>query len=230
MRHTLNQSFFSTWTPEMAYVLGFFAADGSMLLNSRGGCFIEFTGADKNILVLIQKTIGSNHRLSKRIRTIKGSAVYRFQIGSKQIFSDLLALGFTQAKSKTLRMPTIPARLQGDFIRGYFDGDGCIYFKKLQFADRKKPRLVLQTIFTCGNKDFLVELRSLLHHRGIAGGSIRNKTRGFDLLLSHKDSVALYRLMYHTVSATGLYLPRKYKHFQKAIKALYPYWGRSSTG
>ena len=28
--------------------------------------------------------------------------------------------------------------------------------------------------------------------------------------------------MYDTVPATGLYLPRKYKIFQKAIKTLYP--------
>jgi len=39
---TKNENFFKKWTPEMAYVLGFFAADGSMVKNKRGACFIEF--------------------------------------------------------------------------------------------------------------------------------------------------------------------------------------------
>ena len=30
MTYAVNQAFFSTWTPEMAYVLGFWFADGWM--------------------------------------------------------------------------------------------------------------------------------------------------------------------------------------------------------
>jgi hypothetical protein len=47
---TKNENFFKNWTPEMAYVLGFFTADGSMIRNKRGAHFIEFQITDKNLL------------------------------------------------------------------------------------------------------------------------------------------------------------------------------------
>ncbi len=51
MHRTLNQDFFKTWSPEMAYVLGYFAADGSMIQNKRGGHFIEFTSTDAVLII-----------------------------------------------------------------------------------------------------------------------------------------------------------------------------------
>lgn len=218
----MKQNFFSIWNHEAAYVLGFFAADGSMLRNRRGGCYIEFNGKDRNILVEIRKALGSNNKISKRVRPTALSAVYRLQLGNRNMFDNLLQLGFTQAKSKAMKMPHIPKKYAGSFVRGYFDGDGCVYFKRLKFADRKNPRFVLQIIFTSGSRLFLHELKFLLHKFGINGGSVRNKIRGYDLLLSHKDSVALFKLMYHTSPVKGLYLPRKYKLFSKAISTLYP--------
>jgi len=52
---TKNEDFFKKWSPEMAYVLGFFAADGNMLKNRRGAHFMEFTSTDKDIIVKIRK-------------------------------------------------------------------------------------------------------------------------------------------------------------------------------
>jgi len=55
-----NEDFFKKWTPEMAYVLGFFAADGNMTKNKRGAHFIEFQSTDKEILDKIKRTLNSN--------------------------------------------------------------------------------------------------------------------------------------------------------------------------
>lgn len=41
----------------------------------------------------------------------------------------------------------------------------------------------------------------------------------FDLVYSVRDSVALFRLMYHNVTA-DMFLERKYKTFQKAFQAM----------
>jgi len=46
----VNINFFKKWTPQMAYVLGFFTADGSMIRNKRGTCFIELEITDKELL------------------------------------------------------------------------------------------------------------------------------------------------------------------------------------
>src|SRR3989344_1510650 len=220
--HSLDQDFFKTWTPEMAYVLGYFAADGSMLRNKRGGHFIEFTTTDRCVLITIKRVCDASQQLSIRPqRDEKWKEQYRLQIGSKEWFADLSSLGFTQAKSHTLNFPEVPEEVLGHFVRGYFDGDGCIYFNKLKYADRKSNRWVLLTLFTSGSRPFLESLHRALTPHGVAGGSLVNKERGFELKFSHKDSLALYRLMYDTSCTTGLYLPRKYKIFHKAIKTLY---------
>ncbi len=223
MHRELNHDFFKKWSPEMAYVLGFFAADGSMLKNRRGGKFIEFNITDRTVLHRIRATTGSNHKITKRpSRNSKWKDIYRIQIGSQEWFADLTHLGFTQHKSNTLRFPKVPKKYLGDFIRGYFDGDGCIYFNKLKYADRKYKRWVMLSLFTSGSKDFLETLHDILRTCGVEGGSVKKKTRGFELVFSHNDSLALYTLMYHTAFTTDLYLPRKYKLFTKAMKTLYP--------
>ncbi len=223
MRRKLNQDFFKTWSPEMAYVLGFFAADGSMIRNNRGGHFIEFQIADQIILRAIRAAVGSNHKITKRIANLPNrKTLYRLQIGSLEWFGDLSQLGFTQHKSNTLQFPDVPEIYVGDFVRGYFDGDGCIYFRKLQYADRKKMRLVLLALFTSGSRTFLVSLWECLKRYGVEGGSLKKKAHGFELVFSHRDSVALYRLMYHTANSADLRLPRKYRLFTKALKILYP--------
>lgn len=221
MSRTLNQDFFKKWSQEMAYVLGFFAADGSMLQNKRGSCFIEFTSTDNLLLEHIQKVCGSSHKISERpSRNNKWKQQYRLQIGSKEWFLDLTALGFTQHKSHTLMLPNIPDKYFGAFVRGYFDGDGCVYFKELEFADREKKRWILMTLFTSGSQDFLNELLVQLRPYGIQGGSLGKKERGMDLRFSHKDSLALYRLMYHTAPTSDLFLPRKREKLERAIKVL----------
>ena len=204
----------------MAYVLGFFAADGSMLKNKRGAHFIEFTITDRIVLEQIQRVTNSTHRIARRERGSNCKTGYRLQIGSKEWFSDLSQLGFTQNKSSSLLFPKVPKRYFGDFVRGYFDGDGCVYFNRLKYSDRKNLRLVLLTLFTSGCRSFLESLWHNLQAHGIRGGSLKNKTRGFELVFSHKDSIALHRLMYHTDKSPILYLPRKRKKLESAIREL----------
>lgn len=207
----------------MAYVLGYFAADGSMIENKRGGHFIEFTSTDRVLLELIQEVIGSTHKIQQRKQYNELWKVqYRIQIGSKEWFADLSEFGFTQNKSNSMKFPKISTPYFGDFVRGYFDGDGCIYLNKLKYADRKNKRWVVLSIFTSGSKVFLEHLHDTLRKYGVNGGSLRTKAHGFDLSFSHHDSLAIYQLMYHTASTTDLYLPRKYMHFTKAMKTLYP--------
>ena len=220
MHRNLNQDFFKKWSPEMAYVLGFFAADGSMLRNGRGAHFIEFTIIDRVVLEHIQYVTGSTHRIAERERGGNCKTAYRLQIGSKEWFDDLSRLGFMQNKSDKLPLPSIPDSYFGDFVRGYFDGDGCVYSNTLYFAGRKNPRQILMTLFTSGCQSFLQSLWGVLRVHGIHGGSIKRKKRGFELAFSHHDSVALFDLMYHTDDTLELYLPRKKNKLEKAIQEL----------
>ena len=146
---------------------------------------------------------------------------YRLQIGNSTILDRLQLLGIRQNKSLVIRLPkNIPRKLFGDFFRGYFDGDGCVYLGKTHPKDRKNPRWVFQCLLTSGSKAFLVDTQKYLKKIGvISGGFLRNKERGFDLNFSHRDNLALYKLMYN--NEHNLYLRRKYIKFRRAIRTLY---------
>lgn len=209
----------------MAYVLGFFAADGSMLKNKRGAHYVEFFNTDKRIIYKIRSVLGSSHKMMSRKESKKHRVCFRFQLGSKEIFSDLQKLGFMQNKSRQMKFPEIPEEYFGDFVRGYFDGDGCIYFKKHVAKDRGKMKWVFTSRFTSGSRVFLSRLHELLGCRGVKKGFIQIKSRnsGYELVFSHRDSLALFLIMYHNVTNTELCVTRKYKLFLKALNTLYPH-------
>lgn len=207
----------------MAYVLGFFTADGNMIKNKRGGHYIAFYSNDKELLVKIRTLLCSNQKIAlkkqKPLHSRKPS--YQIQIGSKEIYSDLLKLGLVPNKSLILKVPAIPEKFLSHFVRGYFDGDGCVYFKKNWAKDRNKLRWVFQTRFTSGSKKFLAKLHSILKLIEICrGGYLYDKGSGHELVFSHNDGLALFRFMYDNVSSE-MYLDRKYKKFQKAIQVLH---------
>jgi hypothetical protein len=205
----------------MAYMLGYFAADGSMITNTRGAHFIEFTSIDRILLENVSQATNSNHRIAERDRGGTTQLSYRLQIGSKEWFQDLENLCFTQNKSLTMDFPKIPKEYIGDFTRGHFDGDGCAYFKKHFVKDRNEHRWIFYSLFTSGSLKFLEFLWKVLKQEGIKGGHISKKSKGgYDLVFSWYDSLALYRLMYHTTEASVLFLPRKKEKMEQAIQVL----------
>jgi len=78
----------------MAYVLGFFTADGSMTKNKRGAHFIELEITDKDLLYTIRELLESNHKITERKRSDKWKRAYRLQIGSKMMFNDFRTYAF----------------------------------------------------------------------------------------------------------------------------------------
>ena len=214
---TKNENFFKKWTPEMAYVLGFFTADGTMIKNKRGAHFIELQITDKDLLYKIRKLLRSNHKITERKRDNKWKKSYRLQIGSKEIFNDLLRLGLTPNKSKTIDLPFISDKYLSDFVRGYFDGDGNVvsgYFNK---SDRKRKSYVLYTRFTSGSKSILNSLKNNLSRLIEVTGSIHNKDNTWRLNYSINDSKRLFRFMYSDNKVKNLiYLKRKYNIYKNA--------------
>jgi len=217
MLRTVNKGFFKKWSPEMAYVLGLFASDGYMWRNKRGGHFFAFQITDGDLLEKVRAVLGSDHRVAvlRRARK-KWKTAYRIQIGSKEMFDDLQRLGLSQNKTKTLRYPKVPRSFLGDFVRGYFDGDGNVWVGEVH-KDRKKRMTVIQCSFTCGSEDFLFCLHKRLQLHGCKGGSLFHSQRAWRLRYSVRDSILLYHLMYRRCSG-GLFLDRKRKRFEEYIE------------
>jgi len=197
----------------MAYILGFFCADGSMIKNKRGAHFIEFGITDKDLLEKIKKSFGSDHRINTRRR--KGFISYRLQIGSKGMFEDLLKLRLQPRKSKRISLPNVPQKYFSHFSRGYFDGDGSVWCGFQHKNDRRNATKVLSTRFTSSNRNFLetfgTRLADLIHTSG--NPSILFYSRAYRLGYSSHDSIRLYNFFYSR--NPKLYLLRKKKIFEK---------------
>lgn len=216
-KQNVDVSFFKKRTPEMAYVLGCFASDGGMFLNSGGSKYVQFVSTDKRFLSNIRRSLKSKHKISdKKHANENWNRCYIVQIGSKDLFNDLEKMGFVPNKSKNLAMPAISDGLFCHFVRGYFEGDGCVWYGTYNKKGRKtKPKLI-QTHFICGDETFLRKLSDKLSKLARIGrGSIVDKKSGFDLSYAKKDSIKLFDFLYRDKKA--LFCNKKYEKFQRAM-------------
>lgn len=203
----------------MAYILGFFAADGYITVNKRGGQFFSIQITDKELVESIKKVMNSNHKIGVRIPIKKSDSIlYRIQIGSKEMCEDLRKLGFCERKTKNMVIPQIPKKYFSHFVRGYFDGDGNVW-KGFIHKNRKTQHVVLQACFTSCSYLFLEMLQSRLAKNKIIGGSLfRSKKKQFSRLkYSTKNTLKIYNFMYNNniKDFNGLLLERKKKVFEK---------------
>lgn len=220
----VDKNFFKKWTPSMAYVLGFFAADGYITLNKRGGQFWCIQITDKELLESIKKVIKAEHKISIRLpnkNKPNENIIYRLQIGSIEMCDDLRRLGFSEKKTKSLSIPNIPKKYFSDFIRGYFDGDGNIWMGKIH-KERKTKHNVLKLTFTSCSYGFMEELKNRLFFFGLEGGCIyRPKNKHFcRLQFSTSNALKLYNFMYNDSikGFSGLFLNRKKKIFEQFMR------------
>lgn len=199
-KYYINQDYFKTWSRNMAYVLGLWFADGCIY---KGKIFdITLHAKDKYIL----KRIAEELQYEGKLYDYVDHQAARLNFSCVVIYNDLIALGGTEAKSLTLQFPNIPKEYLGDFIRGYFDGDGSA-------MDLKNNRF--NTAFTCGSKDFLDKLLLILQEEcGVKGGSYDKSSKS--LRFGKKDSILIGRFMYK--NDPELFLLRKRNKFLKYIK------------
>ena len=202
-KYFVNEDFFKKWTHDMAYVFGFWFADGHIYngferkKQTRYVWGISQDIKDEYLLKDILQKIGSNHELyyePKRNHC-------RFLIISKQMVEDIIAIGGSYRKSRSCLFPAIPKEHLSDFVRGYFDGDGSV------FVDCKKRK---SGTFTSASKKFIYVLLELLRANinGFKARIVKDK-RGngaFYLSFDVNDAIRLRGFMYQN---DGMCLKRK---------------------
>ena len=203
----------------MAYVLGLIYADGTIedCRESSRTCYIQITSKDKELLEEVQRFIGSNHRLylkpprvsSIRGKTYKCVSLYNLRIGNTKIYEDLLLLGLYPRKSLTIGLPNIPQKYFSFFLRGYFDGDGCI-----NVYTRGPRGKAVQIIFTSGSKLFLEKLNDEIRSRlGISLKNITFQAYSYRLIYRANQAISVCDFMYKDLKMAP-YLKRKHNIYQ----------------
>lgn len=122
-----------------AYILGFIAADGSIVDNGNGSLVLTITikKDDISILELIKHEIGSTHNIQDIIRQsdmAKCGCIEhkRLAFSNREISNRLIELGIVQRKSLIIGdiIKNIPYQFRDAFIIGYFDGNGSVSINK----------------------------------------------------------------------------------------------------
>ena len=200
-KYSINGSFFNMWSADMAYVFGFWIADGYMRIDK--SYRISFSSADREILVQIRDAMHSTHPIQKDSR----SNCWNLYIFSKALYFGLLHLGGSRAKSRTISFPSVPNQYIRDFIRGYFDGDGSIHYISYVVTKTGKRRRELRSNFTSGNILFLKRLNMLLNEIldvSIKKIGVYNNGGSHKLGFSEQDTQKLLRFIHYPTYSLGL--------------------------
>lgn len=209
-------------SPDKAYWLGFIYADGCILKSQKSlGLRIDIAKADVELLHKLKISLKSTHPIyDHRVYTTyskNGSDIVSLHIVNKTIASGLHKHGLYM-KSTRDSIPSMASKFFNHFVRGYFDGDGCICISSREVY---KVYKVYGTASFCGNVKFLSELKNILSQ--FAGVQSKNKiypcsntTKISQLSYGGQADVQrIAKFMYE--GSSDLYLKRKKDKFDKVF-------------
>lgn len=199
-----NSNFFENIDTDIkAYFLGFMFSDGYIAENA----YNEYAGltlqkSDKYILERLTQVLDAHCTLNEYKNSIK------LTITNLKVVEQLKKLGIQRNKSlNDFNVPNIPEHLKSSFIRGYFDGDGCITIKSTGYS----------MVSICSNSEvFLKEVLNILKNNNIDGvvkneqGSRKNPLYILSLY-KFKDRISFRDFIY---SNSEIHLIRKFNKFK----------------
>ena len=192
-------SFSKIETEEQAYWLGFMYADGYISNDSNK---VELCIKDFEHLIKFKNFINTRCKISEKKVKINGKIKIYYRLGfrNKQIHSDLIKCGCKPNKSLILTFPNeeiLPNHLIHHFIRGYFDGDGCIH--KYEYENSL-------TVSIVGTKNMLEHIKSIYdfpENKYIMDG------KAYEYRIANKSKV--YNFLEKIYNNATIYLERKYE-------------------
>lgn len=238
--YRVNDCFFSNIdTEEKAYILGLIYSDGNINASKQYNSYALNFGQmerDLDIVLKIKDAMGANNHIIESKNKFNDNIFYSLSIHSKQIYDDLVRLGVAENKSLIIEFneKIVPDFLLHHFIRGLFDGDGCVWNGKrkkmiVKDSSRKtgyRERIVHNVKFTyTGNTNFVNELQNTLCrllglkktklNYTITDKSRRNLKRVCTMeYCGRKNIKQLYEYLYHDATIFG---KRKKEKFEEIL-------------
>ncbi len=219
-KYTFNESYFKDInTDDKSYWLGFLYADGSVYFkkkkngNSAGATIeISLKKEDEYQLYNFNSALNGNIPIKDKLINLNNK-IYkacRISLSSIKMADDLVDKGCVPNKSLILTFPNfLENKLIPHFIRGYFDGDGSVYFYK------NKPNKGFGACIL-GTLNLLEGIKHYLLTENINSISIYNKNNIYELHIFGIDNLnKFFNLIYYDKC---FFLERKYKIFLDALK------------
>lgn len=217
-KHAIDQHYFDEIIDESrAYWLGFLWADGNISTTAKrcaGPNRLRFVqkSSDRERVYAFKQAIQASYEVTELHDKRTNSDQVQLDINSRPICDALIRHGYGRKDERT-SIPKIDAGLVHHFVRGYFDGDGClsIYNQTVRHAVIHKQELS----FT-GNPRFITELKELLVTDAGLTPTVKmhvdkRTTNAVSLRYGKKADIAkMYEYLYHDATT---YLKRKHDKF-----------------
>lgn len=215
-KYDLNEYYFDKIdTPNKAYILGLFYADGYNSVN-KGALRLSLNVEDEDILLKICKELN----YSKPLSVIKCSNkvasngyvskdMCTLDIYSRYMSNVLLNYGLFQNKSLILSFPTLcNEKFYSHFLRGYFDGDGS-------YCHRYSNKYGWRDVITFTSTDnFCQRAKEIINHYSNAiGGGIYDASchNGITKVLVFSGAKQTKKLLDWLYEDAELFLERKHQ-------------------
>ena len=196
-KYNINDDYFDIQSSNMAYILGFWAADGNVSA-TENRLDLELQSKDVEILEKISREL-NNERPIKTYECQNGYTKNKLLFWSAKIKKVFAEYGIVPNKtySKDFHAPyKLDKKYWIDFIRGFFDGDGCI---------KKNTSLTFE--LNCLNKQFLEDIQAFLLQQFQIQTKIGWSGSVNRLYCYGEESKKIFSILY---TPNSLYLKRKY--------------------
>jgi len=120
-----NKHTFDKWSNKMSYLLGLLYSDGNISYTINSGKIFKRTSFSQKDKVFMNKVV-KLFEFDGKLNINKKTDVLNMVMHNNYMVEKLEELGLYPNKSLTVKFPNIPEKYLSHFIRGLFDGDGCI--------------------------------------------------------------------------------------------------------
>lgn len=206
-----------------AYILGFIAADGSLIKESktnRTTLSITVKYEDKDVLDFIKSEIGNKNKIidiNKKSPFDNTKYIHqaRYSITSKELTSSIIKYGIGYNKSLTIGniINNIPTKYKDAFIIGYFDGDGSVTVRDGLHKNSSGYLIKDNSLYVQirGTREFL---KGICNHLNITESHIHQYDSIPQLSFANKKDIIRFFKCYNNLS---FYYKRKYNKFLQRI-------------
>lgn len=196
-------------TEEKAYWLGFLYADGNVSSDMHTVA-IQLQESDYDHLIKFRNFLQGN---DIQIELHEKNKACRIRINSTVLSHDLQNLGCIPRKSLALKFPTleqVPKYLIHHFLRGYFDGDGCICIsnKQAHFTIVGTPE------FLNGYEHYILKALGRQKPNKRKKAKVDHDRTEFIAYAGNKQCEKIYYYLYKDAT---IFLDRKYEKFNSIL-------------